>query len=396
VKRALVIAALAVACSREEPTQEVTRPQVAPIVRAPSARQLALADKLECNRCHHVPSVPAAAVRDKNCFACHQQIHQGAFDAEPDVLAKWQGRIQSMRYAPSLVVADRLQRAWVKQFLLHPHDVRPGSIAQMPRLAITDAEADELARWLVPVEDRGVVASDPSLVAHGEKLYRDFACARCHRFTGSRVDEAAMHASGRAGNEAWVLAPDLRFARERVQPGQLASWIENPRGAMEKLAGIGPDEARALAAFVATTPLAPLAKVEVPKRLPILEREVPWAEVSAKVFHDTCWHCHAVPDLARGDGGPGNSGGFGFPGRGLDLSSYTGISQGSVRDGERESIFAKLPDGTPRVIAHLMARHVEAAGGVVDGVRGMPLGLPALTLEQIQLVETWIAQGRPQ
>jgi hypothetical protein len=28
-------------------------------------------------------------------------------------------------------------------------------------------------------------------------------------------------------------------------------------------------------------------------------------------------------------------------------------------------------------------------------VRGMPLGLPPLEPEQIQLVESWIAQGRP-
>jgi hypothetical protein len=29
-------------------------------------------------------------------------------------------------------------------------------------------------------------------------------------------------------------------------------------------------------------------------------------------------------------------------------------------------------------------------------VRGMPLGLPAVGPEEIQLVESWIAQGRPQ
>jgi hypothetical protein len=28
-------------------------------------------------------------------------------------------------------------------------------------------------------------------------------------------------------------------------------------------------------------------------------------------------------------------------------------------------------------------------------VRGMPLGLPPLSSEDIQLVETWIAQGHP-
>ncbi len=165
---------------------------------------------------------------------------------------------------------------------------------------------------------------------------------------------------------------------------------------MPEVAGVGPREAAALAAFIADTPLAPGPKPDVPARLPVLERAVTYAEVSTKVFRDTCWHCHAVPDFARGDGGPGNSGGFGFKPRGLELSSYTGISEGSFDDaGERRSIFAKLPDGTPRVVAHLMARHSEVAGSV-GAVRGMPLGLPPLTLEQIQLVESWVAQGRPQ
>ena len=34
--------------------------------------------------------------------------------------------------------------------------------------------------------------------------------------------------------------------------------------------------------------------------------------------------------------------------------------------------------------------------GEVPGVRGMPLGLPALSLEEIQLVESWVAQDRPE
>jgi hypothetical protein len=28
-------------------------------------------------------------------------------------------------------------------------------------------------------------------------------------------------------------------------------------------------------------------------------------------------------------------------------------------------------------------------------MRGMPLGYPSLTPEEIQLVESWVAQGRP-
>jgi hypothetical protein len=119
--------------------------------------------------------------------------------------------------------------------------------------------------------------------------------------------------------------------------------------------------------------------------------------VSTRVFRQICWHCHGAPAFARGDGGPGNTGGFGFAPRGLDLSDYTGVTSGSRGpDGRRRSVLATMPDGTPRLIAHLLARRVEERGGEVPGIRGMPLGLPALSLEDIQLVETWIVQGRPE
>ena len=42
-----------------------------------------------------------------------------------------------------------------------------------------------------------------------------------------------------------------------------------------------------------------------------------------------------------------------------------------------------------------MARHSEQAGTPNPEVRGMPLSLPALLVEDIQLVESWVAQGRP-
>ena len=56
-------------------------------------------------------------------------------------------------------------------------------------------------------------------------------------------------------------------------------------------------------------------------------------EVEARVFRRVCWHCHSDPDFARGDGGPGNHGGFGFDARGIDLSSYEGVLSGA-RDAE--------------------------------------------------------------
>jgi hypothetical protein len=64
--------------------------------------------------------------------------------------------------------------------------------------------------------------------------------------------------------------------------------------------------------------------------------------------------------------------------------------------GERMSVFAKTADGTPLLVASLLARQKEEADEVVPDLRGMPLGLPALSAEQVQLVESWVAQGRPQ
>jgi hypothetical protein len=155
-------------------------------------------------------------------------------------------------------------------------------------------------------------------------------------------------------------------------------------------------EAADLAAFLSRTPLVAPPPPPPITRLPILARAVTYDEVEKEIFHFVCWHCHAVPEYAGGDGGPGKTGGFGFPARGLDLSSYAGVSSGAVdAQDEPYSVLAKLPDGTPRIIAHLLARHAEERG-TFTAIRGMPLGLPPLSLEKIQLLDTWIAQGRPQ
>ena len=160
--------------------------------------------------------------------------------------------------------------------------------------------------------------------------------------------------------------------------------------------GLSAAEARDLAAYVLTTPLTQAKAPALDKRLPHLKRRVAFDEVNEKVLSKTCRHCHGNPDIAGGDGGPGHTGGFGFPARKLDLSSYSGISSGMVRDdGERHSIFRPLKDGTPRIVAALMARRGEQQGRINPAVRGMPLGLPALSLQDIQLLDTWIQQGRP-
>lgn len=198
------------------------------------------------------------------------------------------------------------------------------------------------------------------------------------------------------------MAPDLALTRERFRPDALPRWLLDPQAikpdpSMPRL-GITPNEARALAVFVLHAPLPPDVDRSVGERLPLLTRPVTYAEVRDQVLGRVCIHCHADAALARGDGGPGNTGGFGFPERGLDLSSYRSIARGSRDDdGRRRSVFRPAPTAPdmPRRVAHLVARHHEVAGRPLAGVRGMPLGRPPLSWADIQLVEPWIAQGRP-
>ena len=80
----------------------------------------------------------------------------------------------------------------------------------------------------------------------------------------------------------------------------------------------------------------------------------------------------------------------------MNLSDYNGIAAGYLDDkNERASVFSKEKDDTPRLVRALMARYDEEAGAPTSDVRGMPLGYEALALEDVQLVESWIAQGRP-
>lgn len=407
---ALVLLSALAACGKGDAADEGQGPSgpAKPVVTAAAddsdiARGRALAEQFECVRCHAVPEL-APADPKKDCVGCHQDIEAGQLspelhaDVQAEVLHEWQETIVHLTAVPDLHASGRLRRAWLEQFLQDPHDLRPSIEATMPRLDIDSDEARALAAFLSPEEETRVsLAGD---LDRGREVVEQRGCGTCHAFSGL---EAPLKNPSPIGIEPGAdrLAPDLRFTRERMRPDRLVQWIQNPASLhpstlMPNL-GLGEKDATDAAAFLLETPLRPEDPVEVPARLEPLDRPVSFAEVDARVFKKTCWHCHSDPDYApMGDGGPGNTGGFGFPGRALDLASYEAMASGARDDeGQRRSIFRRLEDGTPALVAHLHARHAEVAGRPVEGVRGMPLGLPPLSLEDIQLVESWIAQGRP-
>lgn len=376
---------------------------------AASERGRALAERFECNRCHDGAGLTPAP-RRKHCVHCHQAIEDGRYPgASARVLSRWQENVTHLVDVPSLDVRGRLRASWIERFLKEPRDLRPSLGETMPRLPIADDEARDLARWLAGPDDDAAVAFGDA--ARGRVLLEEKGCGSCHRMSGVMPLPMTPPAGLTPGEivRGMKLAPDLALTRDRFVRARLVEWIVDPRsvsrGARMPALGLSVEEARDIAAYLVSAPLDPaldLSRRVVGERLPLLERPVTYDDIAARITSRTCQHCHIDPLTAGGDGGAGATGGFGFAGRGLDVSSYRGLLSGSVDEhGARRSLFEKLPadvpyvGGMPRLLAHLVARKHEEAGRPIPGVIGMPLGLPAVSDEDIQLLESWIAQGRP-
>jgi cytochrome c2 len=358
--------------------------------------------EFECSRCHDGTGLEPLAL-ERHCVHCHEQIASGKVRAAPKTLAKWQKNVAYVRYVPSLEgVKRRFRAAWIAEFLREPIDLRPALAPSMPRLALTAQQAADIAAHLTagaPAEKRSTL--EPGSRDEGKRLFSEKSCGRCHAFSGTDAtapDPAA--AASERDRQAILLAPDLRHTRERFRPDALERWLRSPTelkpDTLMPNHGLLPSEARSLARHVMETPLAPEAPPAAAQRPATTDDPVTYADVRDRVLSKTCGHCHGNPDVALGDGGPGHTGGFGFPARKLDLTRYGSIASGYVAaDGERHSVFEPLEDGTPRLVAALLARHDEVAGKPHDDVRGMPLGLPPVPMADIALVDAWVRQGRP-
>ncbi|MGK0362709.1 MAG: cytochrome c2, partial [Bradymonadia bacterium] len=345
----------------------------------------ALVAHFECNRCH-TGLAAGQPPQEKQCLGCHRAIIEGRFEAKPETLAKWIGNLQSLNYVPSLTrVGERLRADWIADFLQHPRDLRPALPASMPRLAISAEQARRIAAYLAPAcitpapTTAAPATGDP---ARGKARYEALGCATCHRFyTRDRPTSAPLTAPITPANMArgLLLAPELSHTRARFRRDALVAWLQHspklkPDTAMPDF-GLTAQDARDIAAWILSAPLLP-PSVPIAVQAPAaLTRPVRWPEVRDRVFRKVCWHCHSDAELAHGDGGPGNTGGFGFGPRGLNLATYQGIASG-IRDamtGARRSVFSAGSDGkTPLIVSAMLARHTEDNGGVVPGVRGMP------------------------
>ncbi|WP_257458402.1 c-type cytochrome [Archangium lipolyticum] len=359
-------------------------------------------EHFQCNRCHVVPGIePTSARMSENCVTCHQAITAGRLDLwyKAAYVQRWKEHLTHLVRTPDLgSLGQRVKRSWLTTWLQAPHVVRPLYGATMPKMKIGPREAELIADFFEVTEE-----DSPELprgdAAAGRALYEKSQCSSCHYRGDAPLESLRYGAPEFRGPSARRRAPDLRFVRSRMSLAQLRSWLGEPHRILPDTEmptfPFTSKDIEDLATFL-SEPLPGVAAEPRPAYRPRrLEREVHYQEVAQKLSRHLCFHCHSDRNR-EGDQGPGNSGGFGYDGVSLDLATREGILRGIKRDGRFRGLPDRLENGTPRLVASLLARHAELSGNYDPAVMGMPLGLPPIPNEEIDLIYTWIEQGAPE
>lgn len=421
---------------RDDAGTAASPPDAAPPPRwAPAARDQAIAagvaviTRHQCTRCHELDGLPGAG-RPYDCVSCHVFL-KGLTPADPryqkiatnngqDVLDRYIRNIEHLRQVPNLTaIGRRLRPAWIAEFLQHPTDLRPALDDAMLRNTLTPDDARTLARYFAAVADVPAdgepgsalpppPALDPARVARGRAVFELRACPACHVVGNDRFANQTAAALAQS-----PLAPNLRFARERLGPEALVAWIMDPpavwpAATMPKL-GVSREEAELIRDYLSAPVELPPAPAAEPLLAmpPAAAHRVSWEEVKERVLGKVCVHCH-MNDHEK-DVGPGNLGGLGYAGRGLAMRTYEMLVRGARGvDGVRYSVLQRRPgEAWPRILEVMVRRRVENLRDLVgpfadhvrppypDGLLGMPMGLPTMTDEELGILRRWIEDGCP-
>lgn len=353
-----------------------------------------VATEAHCAACHITPAI-AAPPRTANCTSCHQWVrtvaaNPAAREKAMAVFPNWtryETSVQSYFAVPHLGASfARLDSAWLRAYLANPWDLRPAMPESMVRLGLDSAELDALVDWAAGfrVAAPPTPAPAPANIEAGRKLFTTRGCGACHTFGRQALGP------GVAG------APDLRWTRDRMGDDMIAAWVLNPASisaaATMPAMGLSPDEAVAVRDYlVLADPDAGPPSVRPTSTAVTPAPAAPrWADVEARVFGKICVHCHMDPAQNEGRAGPGNAGGFGWDATGLELQTYAGVV--AARDAVIAALDRRyLEEGRD----HLGPGEVPS-DAVRPALPGMPLGQPALPVEDLEMVKRWYAAGAPE
>lgn len=133
---------------------------------------------------------------------------------------------------PLIGQGKKTQTAWLYDFLLDPHEIRPAAVLRMPKFNMSADEARKLVAYFSAVDEvEDPYTFDPrTRAAHleaAEQLRPDrledalrltvVVCKQCHM-----IGDFAP-----AGNAA-AMAPNLQRIHKRLRPGYLRQWLAAP------------------------------------------------------------------------------------------------------------------------------------------------------------------------
>jgi len=446
MRRASMLFALLLAgCPKQDPPRPVedsavaAAPEKKPVWEA-KARDEAIAagnkvfKEHQCNRCHTIDAMEPAA-RPLHCTSCHvflkglppgkDQWNGLAKKFGKDVMERYQRNIVHLMKVPDLTgLGKRVRPEWIASYLAQPHDLRPLLEDSMIRHSLDPKEIRDVARYFAAVADApdpwadGYVAAatpnkpDSERLAKGRTLFAAKGCAGCHVIGNVKtgVDATTLE----AGKSLSLLAPNLRFTKERTRADAIVEWIVDPKKMMPSTTmpamGVSREEAEVLRDYLfhEDPALAAAPVVTEPAVPKPLDRPVAWEEVKERVLGKVCVHCH-MNDYEK-DPGPGNLGGLGYKGVKLRMRTYETLVSGALlpadTKGARYSVLVPQKGETVSpIVRALLRRRAESARDAIPAFQdhelppfptappGMPLGLPAMTDEETQILVSWIAQG---
>ncbi len=184
-------------------------------------------------------------VRDSNCRGCHVLGDRGGdiravkaaqlqAIAEEDVFGEFDPAAiadDAVALSPPLLyneAADigegsRVQSHWLHEFLRDPSDrIRPWLEIRMPTFDFTEEELNTLTHYfasldLVPYPFEPRAKIEPQMVRAGADLFDKWDCVACHVVAGQLPNQPPTN-----------MAPDLAKAHERLRPGWIRRWLQNP------------------------------------------------------------------------------------------------------------------------------------------------------------------------
>jgi mono/diheme cytochrome c family protein/predicted nucleic acid-binding Zn-ribbon protein len=156
-----------------------------------------------------------------NCIGCHEIEKRGGF------IRKYYQDNPGL--APPILngEGEKVQSDWLFSFLKAPFPIRPWLELRMPTFGFSDEDANQLVSYFnglshveIPyayVDDKTI---PPERIEAANRMVSPdyFNCFSCHQ-QGEKKPEGPV--------EGW--APDLNFARQRLNPNWIIKWLKDPQ-----------------------------------------------------------------------------------------------------------------------------------------------------------------------